>query len=182
MGMYTSLRGVVEVKQEYIDLARILSNRDYESNQKTVDSKYPFVKEYFKTDRSESIPSNKELQWPFEDEQNFFKPRVENRLFYFSADLKNDLDKTTRLTPIQSFFKNILENIADRILLLETNYEEHWTVYQYNFSMEIINTIEMINQTNKEDEYSYGWVEREKSESIDIFEEYKRENRLRIFD
>lgn len=186
MGMYTSIRGVVKVKPEYVIMAEKFANHWKDNNQEELEEEYSFVKEYFKTARSTWIPSANELQRPFEDEQEYFKQRVDNDVFYFSADLKDYYDNATKLSPIDSFLKNILEVIAEEIYLLETNYEEYSSVSQYGFSDDIINTIEVANVANKEIEEGYwGWgssnEEEEESEESDIFKEYKLRNNLRVF-
>ena len=37
---------------------------------------------------------------------------MEKDILYFKSDLKNYIDRNTGLTPVESFFKNILENIG----------------------------------------------------------------------
>ena len=53
---------------------------------------------------------------------------MEKDILYFKSDLKNYIDRNTGLTPVESFFKNILENIAEEILLLEKNSDD-WIGY-----------------------------------------------------
>lgn len=77
MGMYTSIRGVVRVKAEYIELAEHFGTCNDEELEKDK-LKYPFVREYFKTERAEFILSN----------GKFFSPRVEKDVF-LKSDLKN---------------------------------------------------------------------------------------------
>ncbi len=89
-----------------------------------------------KTFRSNSIPNNNELQRVFRNEESFFDNRVEKDILYFKSNLKNYINRDTRLTPVESFFKNILENIAEEILLLEENSENYMSVNQYSFSLE----------------------------------------------
>lgn len=89
------------------------------------------------------------------------------------------------MQPIDSFFKNILENITEEIIVLETTCEDYSTVFQYGFSNEIINQIEILNYTNQDNEPSSflnKWEGSEEDYEInDIFKEYKEENGLDIF-
>ncbi|EOH32493.1 hypothetical protein SQS_03239 [Enterococcus faecalis EnGen0225] len=175
MGMYTSLRGAVKVKQEYIKLVQSIVDNGWTNDT----AQYPFVNEYLRTERSDFIPCGNELQYPFQKEQEFFNKKYENGIFYFSADLKNYTDEVTNTQPIDSFIKNIIENICKEILLLETVYEGHSTVYQYGFSNEVINEIKVLNYTNKEIEsFLYLDIDDEK----DIFKEYKSNNNLMVFE
>lgn len=176
--MYTSIRGVVKVKCDYVEFAKQFTNHWKGSKKEELENQYSFVREYFKTERSDSIPNGNDLQWQFEDEKEYFTQRVEDDIFYFSSDLKNYYDDETGLTPIESFLTNILEVIVEEICLLETAYEEYETVNQYDFSKDIINTIEVSNVTNSEKEYFYGTVP---EDDKDIFEEYKVKNSLRVF-
>ena len=139
---YTSIRGVVKVKGEYLKIADEFSKNAL-SGQET-----SFVKEYLKSFRSNSIPNNNELQRVFRNEESFFDNRVEKDILYFKSDLKNYIDRNTGLTPVESFFKNILENIAEEILLLEENSEDYMSVIQYSFSLEKDPKIIKVNVSN----------------------------------
>ncbi|MBO0455781.1 hypothetical protein JZO77_03385 [Enterococcus hulanensis] len=181
MGMYTSLRGVVEVKPECYELTQQIVESRWSVQTNPEIEEYPFVSEYLKTERSDWIPNGKELQYPFEDEQDFFKSKFEEGKFYFSSDLTNYCDSSTGLKPIESFMKNILENISERILVLETCYEVYPTVYQYGFSKKVVNQIEILNYTNKEKLSNPFFYQEDDDPDNDIFKEYKEKNGLRIF-
>lgn len=98
MRTYTSIRGVVKVKGEYLKIADEFSKNAL-SGQET-----SFVKEYLKSFRSNSIPNNNELQRVFRNEESFFDNRVEKDILYFKSDLKNYIDRNTGLTPV---FKSV---------------------------------------------------------------------------
>lgn len=77
LGTYTSIRGVVKVKGEYLKIA------DEFSKNKLSGQETSFVKEYLNTFRSDSIPNNNELQRVFRNEESFFDNRIEKRYSIF---------------------------------------------------------------------------------------------------
>lgn len=183
MGTYTSLAGAVRIKKEYTDLVSKFANYEYsdymENETKRNEEKYLFVKEFFKTDHADWIPNNNPLSTYFDEE--FFKNRFEDGIWYFSSDLKNYEDETTGLSPIQSFFENILENVAEEILLLETSSDYRSAIAQYNFSDDRkiiqINYIDLERNTTP----TYGWMAEDEEDIIDAFESYKRKNKLDVY-
>lgn len=183
MGNYTSLVGAVKIKDEYKDLVVKFANYEYsdymENDSKRNEEKYFFVKEFFKTERADWIPNNNPLRGYFDEK--FFKNRFENGIWYFSSYLKNYEDETTGLSPIQSFFENILENVGEEILLLEISPDYHCAIAQYDFSDEKkiiqVNYIDLERDTTP----TYGWVSGEEEERIDVFESYKRKNKLDVY-
>ena len=185
MGMYTSLRGIVKVKPEYFNLIQNILENGWCREKWQETEEYSFVDEYLKTEGRVSILHFDNLQDPFDEEQDFFQSKFEDGNFYFSTDLKNYRDYSSNMQPIDSFFKNILEKITEEIIVLETTCEDYSTVFQYGFSNEIINQIEILNYTNQDNEPSSFLNKWEGSEEVyeinDIFKEYKEENGLDIF-
>lgn len=183
MGNYTSLVGAVRIKDEYKGLVTKFANYEYsdymENETKRNEEKHSFVKEFFKTERADCIPNNNSLSRYFDEK--FFKNRFQNGIWYFSSDLKNYEDEITRLSPIQSFFENILENIVEEILLLETSSDYRSAIAQYNFSDDKkiiqINYIDLERDTTP----SYGHIYEEEEDRVDVFESYKQINNLRIY-
>lgn len=177
MSSYTSIRGVVKLKEEFISIAEHIANADYH----LISGKYIFINEYLRTARSTFIPSMNDLQPVFKYESDFFNPRVENDLLFFRSDLKNYIDDSTGLSPIDSFLINIIEIISDEILLLELNNDHNDIVSQFNFSDKTTNKIELVNTTNKDNDFSYLGFAVEDDDNEDIFEEFKLANGLRVF-
>lgn len=175
LGTYTSIRGVVKVKGKHLKIAEEFSKNKL-SEQET-----SFVKEHLKTLRSDSIPNNNELQRVFRYEESFFDNRVEKDILYFKSNLKNYIDHDTGLTPVESFFKNILENIAEEILLLEENSEDYMSVNQYSFSLEERPKIKKVNVTNYENEDYSSLIPPSEPQENDFFREFKKNNNLQIF-
>ncbi len=175
MGTYTSIRGVVKVKGEYLKIA------DEFSKNKLSGQETSFVKEYLNTFRNNSIPNNNELQRVFRNEESFFDNRMEKDILYFKSDLKNYIDHNTGLTPVESFFKNMLENIAQEILLLEVNSEDYMSVNQYSFSNEKDPKIKKVNLTNYENEDYNSLIPPSEPQENDYFREFKKVNNLQIF-
>lgn len=188
MGTFTSLRGVVEVSPKYLEIAQrfTLYFREDEFASLMVD--YPFISEYFKTENTLCIPNDNDLNDVFRHEQEFFRNRLEGNIFYFRSDLKNQVDEMTGLSPVQSFFENILQNISTNILLLETQIDVSRSVDQYNFSTGSPRKIERLNTTNTDKDsifegYPQKWTEDEIKDIMDddIFEKYKVQNNLEVF-
>lgn len=187
MGDYTSLVGVVRIKEEYKELATKFANYEYSDylydETKRNEEKYSFVKEFFKTDRADWIPNGDPLGRTFSLDEKHFQNRFENGVWYFSSNLKNYEDEKTGLSPIDSFFINILENIAEEILLLESYPDYHDVIRQYGFSNN--GKIVRVNIIDLEPlEYppfcvSLENIEKEKEERIDVYKTYKNEHNLK---
>lgn len=183
MGNYVSLVGAVRIKSEYKDLVTKFANYEYsdymENETKRNEEKYPFVKEFFKTERADWIPNNNALKGCFNEE--FFKNRFEEGIWYFSSDLKNYIDDITGITPMQSFFTNILENIVEEILLLESSPDYCSCIYQYDFSDERkIKQVNVIDLEGNISSSSFGH-QIEDDDRVDVFEHYKQKNNLNIY-
>lgn len=177
MGNYTSMVGAVRIKTEFKELANHFATYMYEELKKDEES-YPFVKEFFQTERADWIPNNNPLDKWFFDE-TFFKNHMDGDVWYFSSNLKNYKDKQTGLSPIESFFANILENIATEIFLLEIASDDFDGVCQYAFSdngkIKMVNYIDLIPSSH----FSYGGYLPEE-EKIDVFERFKKSNQLHL--
>ena len=95
--------------------------------------------------------------------------------------MKNYEDETTGLSPIQSFFENILENVVEEILLLETSSDYCYAIAQYNFSDD--RKIIQGNYIDLEGDITptYGGISGGKEERLDVFEAYKRTNNLDVY-
>lgn len=81
----------------------------------------------------------------------------------------------------ESFFKNMLENIAKEILLLEVNSEDYMSVNQYSFSNEKDPKIKKVNVTNYENEDYNSLIPPSEPQENDYFREPKKVSNLQIF-
>ncbi|MBC1937869.1 hypothetical protein HCA69_16015 [Listeria grandensis] len=134
MGMYTSLRACVAIKPEYQELARKFAS--YSIDAEDIE-RYSFLKEYYKTERAESIPnSNSSDDYVIKIEEAAFKNQFDaaTNQWFFSAYLKNYEDEQTGLTPIAAFMDSVIINIVEKIHLFETKFEEEAFLRQYDFN------------------------------------------------
>lgn len=174
MGTYTSLIGAVKIKEDFRELVYHINNHLEEELEKDKE-KYLFVKDFFKTKNVDLIPNNNSLPECFFDE-DFFKKRVEGDIWYFSSNLKNYEDENTGLTPIESFFNNILANVATDILILEAHCEMNYFISQHYFIEDNNKIIEFVNSIQTEPIGAHDNLFKE--EQKDIFKEFKIKNGL----
>lgn len=99
---------------------------------------------------------------------------MEKDILYFKSDLKNYIDRNTGLTSVESFFKNILENIAEEILLLEESSDDYMSVNQYSFSLKKDPKIIKVNVTNYENEDYRSLIPPSKPQDNDFFWNLKK--------
>lgn len=64
---------------------------------------------------------------------------------------------------------------------MELNNDHNDIVSQFNFSDKTTNKIELVNTTNKDNDFSYLGFAVEDDDNEDIFEEFKLANGLRVF-
>ncbi|MBC2177748.1 hypothetical protein HCB27_14470 [Listeria booriae] len=136
MGMYTSLRACVAVKPEYQELAMKFAS--YSIGAEDIE-RYPFLKDYYKNERAESIPNgNVSDDYVIKKDEAAFKNHFDAAInrWFFSSYLKNYEDDQTGLTPIAAFMDGVIVNIVEKIYLFETKFEDDAFLRQYDFNEE----------------------------------------------
>ncbi len=120
MGDYTGIRAKIKVKEDYLELAEHMADR--ENSWSDIEDKFPFVAHLARTERGDELPSRSPVYMPDEwgeDQHNTFNK--ETRVWEFTSCTKNYEDV------IQIFMKDIIARIAEEVYFIYEHYEE-WDV------------------------------------------------------
>ncbi|MCT0017676.1 hypothetical protein EFE32_12935 [Lactococcus lactis subsp. lactis] len=183
MGMYTDLRGAVLLKDEYVEAIKSylddsISDEDYDLLLK----KYPILEQFEEIDRGGSGMFGLELLfYPLTEKEELFTPRVEENIWYFKAHIKDYLDPKYFVTPYEFFIKTLIPLISKEILLLETKYEEYDDYFdQWYLDLDGLKIKRNIIKFEY-DERPYGFNSVPKLNNRDMFEKFKNEHGLEIW-
>lgn len=143
---YTAFRGKVIVKEEYIELVKLINDGDW----KQAELKFPFVKEYTKIYMSDKIPFNKRKitnaltkdgflfmryhrgTW---EEDTEYLTDLNNNIWSFVTNIQNLKDITNNnAEPISSFINIILRKVVKDVIILEEWISEMDTPIKYEFN------------------------------------------------
>lgn len=120
MGMYTGLRGKIQLKKEFVDKIKLLLNREVEWEEILPEE----CSSFYNDSRASFIPFGVicYLDW-----DEVYADITDSGEFTFACSLKN-YDNT-----IQKFLENVIPVIAENYYL-EEQYEEDWkpTVHKKN--------------------------------------------------
>lgn len=119
MGMYTGLRCHVKLKEEFIPLIDKLIKEDKGDEYPWRDLGYNFTDEFDKIGRSFCIPFGSLAYMPWEDDDPEWQHSLKNDEWIFQCSLKNYESE------IEYFLENVLVNIIDSVIYIETLYEEN---------------------------------------------------------
>lgn len=180
MGMYTSMRGAVILKREFINVINtLISGNTSDSEYYNLINQYDFLKTWEEVERGSIYMLGGELsQFPLVEKEEIFKHRLVGDTWYFTSCIKDYMDKHIGKSPFDVFLEDVLPNIVEEILILETASEGE---QESGFRQWFIDS-----ETNKIasnfihfNEWGYAFEAYRIRTNKDIFEVFKKAHGLR---
>ncbi|MFD2254416.1 hypothetical protein ACFSJM_08695 [Lactococcus formosensis subsp. bovis] len=182
MEMYTSLRGAVTLKKEFIKIISILMNEktsNYEYD--NLINQYDFLKRWEEVERGSIYMLGGELfQFPLGEKEELFKHRLVGDTWYFTSCIKDYMDERTGKSPFDVFLESVIPTIVKEILILETASEVE---QDFGFRQWYIDSESKSIKSNfiHFNEWDYAFEPFRIAKNKDIFEIFKKEHGLQIW-
>lgn len=122
MGMYTSMRGAVTLKSEFVSVIKALMNEETsDKDYNSLISQYDFLEKWENVERGSIYMLGGELfQFPLSEKEELFQHRLVGNTWYFTSCIKDYIDDRIGKSPFDVFLEDVLPSIVEEILILET--------------------------------------------------------------